>query len=334
MPRWVHDGIRVNGQTWPVVRMQWVEGHTLNKHVDGLVADLDTRSLGALAEEWLELVVRLQRAEFAHGDLQHGNVLVATGGEMRLVDFDCSWITRFSGWPPPSETGHRNYQPETRPWGRWMDTFSALVIYTSLLALSKNPTPWHVLNTGENLLFRREDFRPPFDSATWKHLSGLGDRQVDQLARRLIECCVPGWTASASLGDLITPRAMPWWEQTQLATAGMGAPAAPPQPAPAGPPPPTDPQPVQYGAPPQAPRKPGANWWQDQPVRAASRGPAEQNTRTGRAMLAALGVGVLVTLLVLAVSGGVIGGALVAGFLVTIVAGLVGVAVARRPPTR
>jgi hypothetical protein len=175
-----------------------------------------------------------------------------------------------------------------------MDTFSGLVIYVSLRALARNPTPWHVLNTGENLLFRREDFQPPFDTAAWTHLSGLGDRQVDDLARRLIECCVPGWSASGSLGDLVTPRAMPWWERTQLATAGAptrafpaAAPTTPPQwPANGGRPPtaPTAP----------APRQPGANWWREQPVRRPAGSPA-------RIAAVALTIGIAVSLLVMAV---------------------------------
>ncbi|MEU4746514.1 hypothetical protein AB0G02_39495, partial [Actinosynnema sp. NPDC023658] len=146
LPRWVEDGIRVNGRTWPVVRMQWVEGHTLNQHVDELVERADTASLSALARSWRDLVTRIQRTGFAQGDLQHGNVLVGRGGELRLVDFDCSWTDRFSGTRAPRETGHRNYQPEHRPWGRWMGTFSGLVIYLSLLAPAKDPTDWRALH--------------------------------------------------------------------------------------------------------------------------------------------------------------------------------------------
>jgi eukaryotic-like serine/threonine-protein kinase len=349
MPSWVHDGITVNGRTWPVVRMQWVDGHPLNKHVDDLVRAHDSRGLGALADAWLDLVVRLQRTEFAHGDLQHGNVLVDDRGAMRLVDFDCSWITRFSGWPAPSETGHRNYQPETRPWGRWMDTFSGLVIYTSLLALSKNPNPWHVLNNGENLLFRREDFRPPFDTAAWEHLSSIGDRQLDQLAARIAECCAPGWVAAGSLGDLVAPRPLQWWERTQAGAARpVPAPNMPPmrpvgpvlrQPAGHGP---ADRAPVEHGtvghgtvghgpadrAPAghgpaghgtvgRAPvaRAPGANWWQESRPR--------RRMPVGWILAAALVLGVI--------AGGLSSMALVGLFvaMVTAGAGFIGFAARR-----
>ena len=53
----------------------------------------------------------MQRAEFAHGDLQHGNVLVDQEGQLRLVDFDSVWIPQLQGQPAPTESGHPNYQP-------------------------------------------------------------------------------------------------------------------------------------------------------------------------------------------------------------------------------
>src|SRR5262249_57119338 len=134
-----------------------VGGGPVSGQGEDLVKNRAPSQRESLAKAWPQLVVRLQRAESAHGDRQHGNVLIDGTGALRLVDFDCSWIARSAGQPAPAETGHRNYQPELRPWGRWMDTFSGLVIYTSLLALSKNPNPWHALNTGENMLFRQED---------------------------------------------------------------------------------------------------------------------------------------------------------------------------------
>ena len=282
MSRWIDDGIRINGRTWPVLRMQWVNGRTLNQHVDHLIEQGNTAALGGLASAWRELVARLQVAEFAHGDLQHGNVLVDDRGTMRLVDFDCSWIARFSGQPAPSETGHRNYQPENRPWGRWMDTFPALAIYTSLLALSKNPRPWHALNTGENLLFRREDFSPPFETPTWKHVSSIRDPQLDQLAARLKECCTPGWSAPGGLDELLAPRALPWWELTGKTAVGPTPVRPTPTPPPPPPPPPPSPQPPPPAeAPPSWPPpqhdhrrrppsgQPSGHWWHDARIRDA-----------------------------------------------------------------
>jgi eukaryotic-like serine/threonine-protein kinase len=317
MSHWVDGGIRINGRTWPVVRMQWVNGRTLNQYVDHLVEQEDTGALGSLASAWRELVVRLQEAEFAHGDLQHGNVLVDDCGVLRLVDFDCSWIVRFAGQPAPSETGHRNYQPENRPWGCWMDTFPGLVIYTSLLTLSKNPRPWHALNTGENLLFRREDFSPPFDTPAWKHVSSIRDPQLDQLAAWLKECCTPGWSARGGLDELLAPRALPWWELTGKAGKAGKAVAGPTPVRPTPPPPskssPLPPPPATADVPASSPspqyalrrpssRKPGGHWWDDARARNApgppSPTPGPTRPGAGRGIGRALGKGLVVVLVV------------------------------------
>jgi hypothetical protein len=57
---WVDNAITVNGHTWPMLRMQWVQGRTLNHHVEDLVEDEDTASIQALADNWRDLVRRLR----------------------------------------------------------------------------------------------------------------------------------------------------------------------------------------------------------------------------------------------------------------------------------
>lgn len=322
MSHWMDNAIRISDHTWPVVRMQWVTGRTLNRHVEGLVKNEDTGQLESLAKAWRQLVLRLQRAEFAHGDLQHGNVLIDDKGTLRLVDFDCSWITRFAGQPAPKETGHRNYQPEHRPWGRWMDTFSGLVIYTSLLALSKNPTHWHTLNNGENLLFRQEDFRPPYQTPAWAHLSSIQDRDLDLLVARLMECCRPGWLAGSGMEELLTKRE--WWEQTgKFVPTPHTAPPVPPPPTPQPPPPAwTSPQPAQQ--PPSHP--PNRVWWTDTPRGEPSRQPSPpapgKKSGVGGAIGLASLLGIVVIIAIIALSGGddeAIGPALTIGILTGVI---------------
>ncbi|MEU4447678.1 hypothetical protein AB0K14_35750 [Actinosynnema sp. NPDC050801] len=314
LPRWVDDGIRVNRATWPVVRMQWVEGHTLNRHVDGLVGRADTASLAALARSWRELVAVIQRAGFAHGDLQHGNVLVGADGDLRLVDFDCSWIARFAGTAPPGETGHRNYQPEHRPWGRWMDTFPGLVVYLSLLALARDPTGWHALHTGENMLLRREDFRPPFDTPGWARLAAIGDPHVDEVARRLRGCCTPGWVADTGLDELLAPRVAPWWERTPAVVEPQPAPVPVPAPRP----------PITA---PVVARSRGGDWWSavDPAARPApAPAPATKRPALARVLVAAVLVGVVLGSVTVAGAGPV--AAVVLGAVAALVSVAVGLA--------
>lgn len=172
---WLDSAIMVNSATWPVLTMDWIDGRTLNEYVDFLVAGSNGAALTTLAVRWRELITLLQRSEFAHGDLQHGNVMVDQQGRLRLVDFDGVWIPQLAGDSPPTEFGHPNYQrPGEHVWGRWFDTFSALVIYLSLVALGKNPGLWLALYNSKNLLFAKNDFVPPFKTEAWKQLAAMG----------------------------------------------------------------------------------------------------------------------------------------------------------------
>jgi eukaryotic-like serine/threonine-protein kinase len=221
-----------------------VEGKTLNNYVEDLVEADDTASILALAGAWRELLRRIQAARFAHGDLQHGNVMVEGDGTLRLVDFDSAWIEPFEGSAPPRESGHRNYQRLDRPWGPWMDTFPGLVVYLSLLALGRSTKPWELLNTGENLLFSGEDFSPPHQTQTWWQLTQLSDPQLAAMADRLKVCCAPTWSATSDMESLLAAP-LPWWARTGT----VAKPVAPVRPTPAAP-----------LARPNVPAAPGV-WW-------------------------------------------------------------------------
>ena len=238
---WLDGAIQVNRATWPVLTMEWIDGRTLNEYVDFLVAASNAAALTTLAAKWRELVALLQNREFTHGDLQHGNIMVDQEGRLRLVDFDGVWIPQLAGQSPPTEFGHPNYQhPMQHVWGRWLDTFSAMVIYLSLVALGKDPALWLALYNSKNLLFAKNDFFPPFKTEAWKQLAAMGDPQVNELVRRLQECCDPDWVSTNSLEmtldqQAVTPARQPipveqrWWEKKPVAAAGSpvaGSPVA------------------------------------------------------------------------------------------------------------
>jgi eukaryotic-like serine/threonine-protein kinase len=243
---WLDGAIQVNRATWPVLTMDWIDGRTLNEYVDFLVTGSNAAALTTLAAKWRELVALLQNSEFTHGDLQHGNIMVDQAGRIRLVDFDGVWIPQLAGKSPPTEFGHPNYQhPMRHVWGRWLDTFSALVIYLSLTALGKDPALWLALYNSKNLLFAKNDFFPPFKTDVWKQLAAMGDPQVDELVRRLQECCDPDWVSTKSLEMIldqqaVTPARQPipveqrWWEKKPVAASGSAVGGFPAAGSPAG----------------------------------------------------------------------------------------------------
>jgi hypothetical protein len=122
----------------------------------------------------------------AHGDLQHGNILVR-GGSIDLVDYDGMWVPALQG-RDATETGHRAYQHPERSgedYGLELDRFSALVIYLSLAALERRAALWERFHTGDNLIFVREDFQQVGRSAIWEELGRIGSREIDRLAAAL-----------------------------------------------------------------------------------------------------------------------------------------------------
>ncbi len=51
----------------------------------------DSRAIKQMADAWIELVGELRGHGIAHGDLQHGNVMVV-GDRLVLVDYDCMYV--------------------------------------------------------------------------------------------------------------------------------------------------------------------------------------------------------------------------------------------------
>ena len=101
-------------------------------------------------------------------------------------------------------------------------TKTADLLLTSLVALARDPGLWLALYNSKNLLFAKTDFFPPFKTETWKQLAALRDPQVDELARKLQDCCDPLWVSNRSLEmTLEQPAAAPalplvpadqrWW---------------------------------------------------------------------------------------------------------------------------
>jgi hypothetical protein len=167
------DGISVAGQSYPILKMEWVGGEPLERWIERHLGD--PAALGRLAERWVALIGSLRAARVAHGDLQHGNILIVNDAP-RLIDYDGMYVPALAG-RPGNEVGHRNYQhPRRGPgdFGPGIDTFAAWSIAVSLRALALQPALWSQLGAGdEALLLRREDYEQPASSAAFRALNGI-----------------------------------------------------------------------------------------------------------------------------------------------------------------
>ena len=182
--QFLKQGIQIRSNWFPIVKMQWAKGDLLHSHIEKRLAY--PAALAALRAKWAILVRHLEAAKVAHGDLQHGNIMVR-GGSIQLVDYDGMWVPALSG-RDATEIGHRAYQHPERSgqdYGQEIDRFSALVIYLSLAALERDATLWERFHTGDNLIFVREDFLQVGRSAIWQQLRRIGSREIEHLAAAL-----------------------------------------------------------------------------------------------------------------------------------------------------
>src|SRR3990172_11707056 len=98
--------IKVKGNWYPILKMEWVNGESLQAHIE---RNLHNQSaLLKLAGGWVNMLKVLQSASISHGDLQHGNVLLSNG-DFKLVDYDGMYVPALAG-KSSHELGHRNYQ--------------------------------------------------------------------------------------------------------------------------------------------------------------------------------------------------------------------------------
>jgi len=178
-------GIKVRDDWFPLLKMHWVEGITLNQYVAKNVENC--QALNLLAGYFKQMLLELHRAGIAHGDLQHDNILVSDD-ELRLVDYDGMFVPALAG-NTANELGHRNYQHPRRDkstFGPFLDNFSAWIIYASLKILAIDPSLWRTLNGGDDcLLFRHSDFVSDGTTRAFDILGRHRDEQVRRLTRAI-----------------------------------------------------------------------------------------------------------------------------------------------------
>lgn|GEM_PF-2633750 len=185
------QGIKVKGRWYPILKMDWTPGSRLDIYLETNLQN--PQKIQKLAEQWVSLCKLLRHADIAHGDLQHGNILVTSQDEIKLIDYDGVFISEVIGLPS-NEIGHRHYQHPTRTsdrdvsWSNYrnIDNFSAHVIALSLLALSIDGTLWQKTKAGEeNLLFRDTDYSATGNSATLGILQKHSDERIRSIAQQM-----------------------------------------------------------------------------------------------------------------------------------------------------
>lgn len=215
--KYLNEGILIRGEWYPVLKMEWVAGDTLRQYVQKNLGC--PQRLEALYQAWLKVEPMLVKAKVAHGDLQHGNVMLVPGPRpdslmLRLIDYDGMWVPALAN-QPPNEVGHQAFQHPQRArrnlYHPDVDRFPHLVIACSLKCLTRRDglEVWERYDTGDNLLFKKEDFESPADLDLLHGIWDTQDAEMRALAGHLALAATSPLETTPPLSQLLTSGVIP-----------------------------------------------------------------------------------------------------------------------------
>lgn len=184
------NGIRIDNQLYPIVKMEWAKGTTLGEFFED---NYDNKqALKNLSASILKLSQFLEKAKIAHGDIQTGNMMVAdNGNSIKLIDYDGFYLDSLKNLGS-SEVGHINFQHPLRaklnPFNERNDRFSLILIWLACIALIEDSKLWNKTKSdSDNFLFRVNDFISPKSSDVFGILFGY--QNIKNLVQFFADIC-------------------------------------------------------------------------------------------------------------------------------------------------
>lgn len=172
--------------------MDWAEGSLFKDYLCDLIeinnAGVIESKLSYLALQFKQCFRELHRNKISHGDLQHGNIIIAEDAngnpQIKLIDYDSLFVPALSGCEQTT-SGIGGFQHPSRIAGDETkstekdDYFSEKIIYLTLLLLAKEPQLWsdpqvNVEKNDYGLLFTAEDFADFKNCYLFKKVKGNG----------------------------------------------------------------------------------------------------------------------------------------------------------------
>jgi serine/threonine protein kinase len=149
------------GQGYPVVLMEWVEGKTLDNYLEQICTQNNTPALKNLYFQFCNLAWWLQQQPIAHGDIKHDNLIVTPEGKLKLIDYDGVFVPALRG-RKANEMGSPCYQHPKRDayfFDKNLDDFSLLVLQITLLALQHQPKLFTEHYNGDGIILKDTDYQ-------------------------------------------------------------------------------------------------------------------------------------------------------------------------------
>ena len=253
--RYDEEGIQVHRRWYPTLVMDWAPGKTLDLYLQECRGEIRN---GLFCKSFAHLVRELQDRRMAHGDLQHGNILVQAGGQLKLVDYDGMFVPGMSrlGFEA-AESGLPAYQHPSRArrpdyFDARLDDFAALVLLLTLASMT--PERWRRHHGDDNyLLISKQSIHCPKRSALFNELAASPEAPIRRLANLLKLAAVSPIDSIPSFAQVVADPAIqeifsaawkpglppsrvqakvlrggPWW-QNQPAKQPVAPPPSPPR---------------------------------------------------------------------------------------------------------
>jgi len=197
------EGVRVGGEAFPIVKMEWGEGETLAEFLESRHGRAG--NVHKLRNSLRSLARYLEDQPLAHGDVQPGNLMVSrAGGTVQLIDYDGMYVEGLKTIGP-TELGHSGFQHPKRTedcWDGRLDRFSFLVLDVALRALEADPSLWdRTESSGDAIVFKPGDLAEPEKSSIFRELVGRAEIGLD--VQRLASVCGGSWDAIPTLSEFL-----------------------------------------------------------------------------------------------------------------------------------
>ena len=164
------DSANADGEEFPVLLMDWVEGTNLDQYIRQHLHD--SYQLHLLAYQFSRLALWLMPQPFAHGDLKPDNIMVREDGTLVLIDYDGMFVPAMKG-QKAREMGSPDFRHPARTeetFNEHIDDFSLASILLSLRLIAEEPTLLEKYGAADRLLFSEKDYRNIHDCQLLKDI--------------------------------------------------------------------------------------------------------------------------------------------------------------------
>ena len=204
------QGIRVDGASYPIVKMAWASGTTMGEFLEDNLKN--PAALGRLADALKQLAAFLHQERIAHGDLSADNIMVSRdGSSVQLIDYDGMFVDEIKDLGS-AELGNINFQhPERKslqPFDATLDRFSLIALSLSIRALQADSSLWDKTNSEATaILFRSNDFLDPASSNAFALVAS--NASLAAHAKNFAAVCKSSMARAPALADFLSGRNIP-----------------------------------------------------------------------------------------------------------------------------